>query len=179
MKKMGNDESEHEQSADDHVTRSVAGLDVIPFFVAVRAGAPVIEGEADSKINVEGNRNQQGNPDGPEERAEITQMLRVIIDPARSQKNLQVAQQMSNDEQQENHAGERDDHFLADGGAIKAGEVSHAEIRLAFLFSRSITISGQHVCWAHRLTACVPCRERAGEHRLAASVPLPAWRLVS
>ena len=89
-------------------------------------------------------------------------MLRVIIDPARSQKNLQVAQQMPNDEQHENHAGERDDHFLADGGAIKAGEVGHAEIRLAVLFSRSITISGQHVRWAHRLTACIPCRERAG-----------------
>src|SRR4029077_8305058 len=90
-------------------------------------------------------------------------MLRVIIDPARSQKNLQVAQQVPNDEQHENHAGERDNHFLADGGTIKAGEVGHAEIRLAVLFSRSITISGQHVRWAHRLTACVSCRE----HRLS------------
>src|SRR6478672_7643818 len=106
-------------------------------------------------------------------------MLRVIIDPARPEKNLEIAQQMSNNEQHQNHAGERDDHFLADGGAIKAGEVSHAEIRLAFLFSRSITISGQHVRWAHSLTVCVPRRERAGEHKLAASVPLPAWRLVS
>src|SRR5437763_14437162 len=89
-------------------------------------------------------------------------MLRVIIDPARSQKNLQVAQQMPNDEQHENHAGERDDHFLAGGGAIKAGEVGHAEIRLAVLFSRSITSSGQHVRLAHRVTACVLCWKRAG-----------------
>src|SRR5207237_8543630 len=110
MEKMENNEGKHNQSAHDHVAGSVARLDVIPFFVAVRAGTPVIEGEADSKINVEGNRNQQGNPDGPEERAEITQMLRVIIDQARSQKNLQVAQQMSNDDKQENHPGEGHDN---------------------------------------------------------------------
>ena len=89
-------------------------------------------------------------------------MLRVIIDPARSQKDLQVAQQMSNDEQHQNHADERDDHFLADGGAIKRGESGHEQIRLAFLFSRSITISGQHVRWAHRLPACVPLGPRCG-----------------
>ena len=53
MEKMKNDESKHDQPAHDHVARSVACLDVIPFFVAVRAGTPVIECEADSKINVE------------------------------------------------------------------------------------------------------------------------------
>ena len=93
-------------------------------------------------------------------------MLRVIIDPARSQKNLQVAQQMPNDEQYENHAGERDDHFLADGGAIKAGKVGHAEIRLAVLFSRSITISGQHVRWA-QANQPVVLAESAPGHRFS------------
>ena len=73
----------------------------------------------------------------PEERAEIAQMLRVTIDPVRPEKNLQIAEQMADDEQHQNDAGDRDDHFLADGGAIKGGEVGHAEIRLAVLSWRS------------------------------------------
>jgi len=56
MKEMKNDESEHNQPAYDHVARSVACLDVIPFFVALRPGTPVIERETDRKINVEENR---------------------------------------------------------------------------------------------------------------------------
>jgi len=57
MQEMKNDEGEHNQPAHDHVARSVARPDVIPFLVALRAGTPVIEREADSKINVEENRN--------------------------------------------------------------------------------------------------------------------------
>src|SRR2546423_8049449 len=59
-------------------------------------------------------------------------MLRIIIDPTRPKKNLQVPQQVSNDEQHQNHAGERDDHFLADGGAIKRGESSHEANTVVF-----------------------------------------------
>ena len=57
MEKMENNERKHNHPAHDHVSGSVACLDVIPFFVAVRAGTPVFEREADSKINVEENRN--------------------------------------------------------------------------------------------------------------------------
>src|SRR4029077_18566165 len=57
MKKMENNERKHNQPAHDHVARSVACLDVVPFFIAVWAGTPVIEREADGKINVEENRN--------------------------------------------------------------------------------------------------------------------------
>ena len=87
-------------------------------------------------------------------------MLRVIIDPARPQKNLEIAQQMSNDEQHQNHAGERDDHFLSDGGAIKRGESGHEANTVVFF----------NLAFNH---------DRALTHRLVASVPLPAWRLVS
>src|SRR4029079_2689549 len=51
MKKMKNNEREHNQPAHDHVARSIACLDVIPFFVALRAGTTIIESEADRKIN--------------------------------------------------------------------------------------------------------------------------------
>ena len=64
---------------------------------------------------------QQCDAYQPKERAEVAQVLRVIIDPPRPEKNLQVSQQVPDDEQHQNHAGERDDHFLADGGAIKRG----------------------------------------------------------
>src|SRR4030095_17263597 len=67
-------------------------------------------------------------------------MLCVIIDPARSEKNLQVTQEMTDDKEHQDHAGEGDDHFFADGRAIKCAKGSHREIRLAFLFLRSITI---------------------------------------
>jgi hypothetical protein len=59
-------------------------------------------------------------------------MLGVIIDPTRSEKNLQVAQQVSNDEQHQNHSGKSDDHFFTDGGAIKRGESSHEGSTLSF-----------------------------------------------
>src|SRR5205823_6418248 len=36
------------------------------------------------------------------------------------------------DEQHQNHAGERDDHFLADGGVIKRGESSHEANTVVF-----------------------------------------------
>src|SRR5919201_3313979 len=88
---------------------------------------------------------------------------------------------MPNDEEHQNDAGERSDHFFTDGRAIKRGESGHEEIRLAFLFSRSITImrsrntdfpvcassgvllrceyrygSGQNVRWAHRPGGYIP-----------------------
>ncbi len=67
---------------------------------------------------------------------------------------------MPNDEQHQNHAGERDDHFLADGGAIKRGESGHEANTVVFF----------NLAFNH---------DRALTHRLAASVPLPAWWLVS
>src|SRR6266513_5706452 len=54
-------------------------------------------------------------------------MLRIIIDPTRPKKNLQIAQQVTKDEQHQNHPGKGNDHFLAYGRAIKAGEVGHED----------------------------------------------------
>ena len=49
-------------------------------------------------------------------------MLRVSVDPFRSEKNLQVAEQMTDDEQDQNDTGHRDDHFSADGRMAKLGD---------------------------------------------------------
>jgi hypothetical protein len=98
----------------------------------LRAGAPVIEHETDRKINVEENCNQQGNAHDPKEWAEIAKMLGVIIDPTRSQENLQISKEMPDDEEHQNDAGKGDDHFLTNGRAIKRGESSHEGSTLSF-----------------------------------------------
>ena len=57
---------------------------------------------------------EKDDADQPEQWPEIAQMLRVGIDPFRPEKDLQVAEQMANDEQDQDHAGEGDDYFSAD-----------------------------------------------------------------
>ena len=59
-------------------------------------------------------------------------MLGVIIDPTRSQKNLQISKEMPDDEEHQNDAGEGNDHFFANGRAIKRGESSHEANKVVF-----------------------------------------------
>ena len=42
-------------------------------------------------------------------------MLGVAVDPLRSEKNLQVAEEMADDEQDQDHPGHRHDYFPANG----------------------------------------------------------------
>jgi hypothetical protein len=60
-------------------------------------------------------------------------MLRIIINPARAEKYLQISKEMPNDKEHQNDAGEGNDHFFPDGRPIKRGEGIHAQIQLAFL----------------------------------------------
>ena len=46
---------------------------------------------------------------------EFAQMLGVAVDPIRAEENLEVAEQMPDDEQDQDHAGHRHDHFPSDG----------------------------------------------------------------
>src|SRR5260370_1203118 len=59
------------------------------------------------------------------ERTEIPEVLRVTINPIWSNKNLQVAEQMSDHEKNQNDAGNRDDHFFSNGRPIKSRQQSH------------------------------------------------------
>jgi hypothetical protein len=63
---------------------------------------------------------EQENSDQPKQRTEILQMLRVTIDPIRADENLQIPEQMSDHEKDQNDAGDRDDHFFPDRRAIKS-----------------------------------------------------------
>jgi hypothetical protein len=51
--------------------------------------------------------------------------LRVTVDPIRAQENLQIAQEMSDNEKDQNDARDRNDHFLSNGRAIKSSEDIH------------------------------------------------------
>ena len=64
-------------------------------------------------------------------------MLRVTVDPIRSEKNLQIAEQMSDDEQNQDDSRDRDDHFFSDRRAIKICQNIHA---------KNILHYGDHVC---------------------------------
>ena len=79
-------------------------------------------------------------------------MLRIIIDPTRSEKNLQVPKEMPDDEDHQDNAGEGNDHLFSDGRAIKRGEGSHEDNTLSFF-----ALAFNHVpAPEHRPLFCVP-----------------------
>ena len=56
-------------------------------------------------------------------------MLRVAVDPIRAEENLQVAEQMSDDEEDQNDARDRDNHFFPNRRAIKSCQNIHVTSR--------------------------------------------------
>ena len=87
--------------------------------------AAILDRELDRVINVEDDDHEQERPDDPEERAELAQLLGVAVDPLRSEENLQIAEEMADDEQNQDQPGHRHDHFPANGGAMKGGYGGH------------------------------------------------------
>src|SRR2546423_10609784 len=101
---MKNDEREDKQAADHHVARRPARFHVISLAVMVGTRSTILDREQDREINVQEHADQQERANHPEQRAEIAQMLRVSVDPFRAEKNLQVPEQMTNHEQDQNYA---------------------------------------------------------------------------
>ena len=62
---------------------------------------------------MEHNIEEKKPADDPQHRAQLAQVFRVRVDPILSEKNLQVAQEMSDDERDQDNAGDRDDEFFA------------------------------------------------------------------
>lgn len=69
--------------------------------------------------------NEQKRSHNPEQRAEVVEVLRVAIDPARPEEDLQVAEEMTNDEQDENKSRRRHDHLSANSRVMQGGDVRH------------------------------------------------------
>ena len=75
----------------------------------------VLDREPDRVINVEDDDEEQNAADDPEERPKLPEVLGVAVDPLRPEENLEVAEEMADDEQNQDHPGHRHDYFPADG----------------------------------------------------------------
>ena len=114
VREVVNDKCQHDQSAHYHVTRGKRRFDVTLIDVRLRAGAPVFNCQLDGHVDVSNDRGEEKNSDQPKERPEITQMFRVTIDPIRSDKYLQIPEQMPDHKKDQNDAADRDDYFFSD-----------------------------------------------------------------
>src|SRR5437899_4384870 len=68
VEQMKNDKREHNQSADDHVTRSPACSHVLPVDVRLGTGAAIFDREQDGEIDMQNHRNQKEDTNEPEQR---------------------------------------------------------------------------------------------------------------
>lgn len=114
MGKVVEDERENKETARRHRAGSKGGFDVLFFCVSNRPGAAVIDGQTNRVINVQHDRDEEENAERPEQRSKRTQMLRVAVDPVRTEKDLQVAEQMSDNESNQDQPCDRDDELLPD-----------------------------------------------------------------
>jgi hypothetical protein len=75
----------------------------------------ILDRELDRVINVEDNDEEQKAADDPKELSKLPEMLSVTVDSLRPEENLEVAQEMADDEQNQNHASHRHNDLPADG----------------------------------------------------------------
>ena len=119
MREVIGDKSEHNQPAHHHVARGKRCFDVAFVDIGFGTGTPVFNCQLDSHPDVNNDDGEEKNPDQPKERPEVVEMLGVTIGPIRSDKYLQIPEQMSDHKKDQNDAGDRDDHFLPDRRTIK------------------------------------------------------------
>src|SRR5262245_18963541 len=108
---MENNEGKDDEAADDHVTRRPTRFRVTSFAVVLRSRATIFDREQNGKVNVKQHCEKKKCANYPEQRAEIAQMLGVTVNPIGADKNLEVSQQMSDHEQNQNYASDGDNHF--------------------------------------------------------------------
>src|SRR5216684_988830 len=125
MRKMVDEKGEDDHAAHHHVARRESSFDVFLFDIAFGSRAPVIDREPDCHVNVDDDGSQEHGANNPKQRTELTQMLGVTVDPVRPEKDLQIAEQMTDDEQNQNDSRERDDDFFPNGGLVKSGKSGH------------------------------------------------------
>src|SRR6266487_5695683 len=125
MRDVVNDKRKHDQPAHHHVTGSKCCFHILPIHVCLRSRTAVFDCELNRNVNVNENSSEEEQADQPKQRAEVAQVLRVTVDPIRTQKNLQITEQMSDNEKDQKDARDRNDHFLSNGRAIESSEDIH------------------------------------------------------
>jgi hypothetical protein len=97
----------------------------VPINIAFGPRTAIFNGQLNRDIDVNDDRPKQEYADCPKQRPELTKVLRVTVNPIWTQKDLQIAEEMSDNENNQDNAGDRDDHFLSNGRAIESGENVH------------------------------------------------------
>jgi hypothetical protein len=120
MRKVISDKCEHDQAAHHHVTGGKRRFDVAFIYVRLGPGTAILDRKQDREVNVKTNSDEKKSSNQPKERTQIVQVLRVTVDPIGSNENLQIPQQMSDDKKNQNGAGDGDDDFFSNRGAIKS-----------------------------------------------------------
>src|SRR5947207_6096351 len=120
MGNMINNECKHNQAAHEHMAGCKCGFHMFFFDVRHWPSAPVLDRELNRRVNVNGNGGEQKNPNCPEQRPEIPQVLRVTIDPIGPEKDLQVSEQMADYENNKNDARDGYDHLFPDRRTVKS-----------------------------------------------------------
>ena len=110
------------------MSRCEVCFEVMPLDIAFGTCAAIFDRQLNRHINVNNDGREQEQTDYPQQRTEIAQVLRVTVDPIWTQENLQIAEQVSDDEKNQDHARDCDDHFLANGRAIESGENIHDRV---------------------------------------------------
>ena len=91
MREMINNKRQDNEATHHHVTRGKRRFDIVLIDVRFRAGTPVFNRQLDSHVDVNNDRDEEKNSNQPEQGAEIAEMLRLTVDPIRTEKNLQIA----------------------------------------------------------------------------------------
>jgi hypothetical protein len=85
----------------------------------------IFNGQLNRDVNVNDDRREQEHADCPQQRPEVTKVFRITVNPTWIQENLQIAEQMSDNEKNQNNASDCDDHFLSNRRVIEAGKNIH------------------------------------------------------
>jgi hypothetical protein len=85
----------------------------------LRSGTPVFDCQPDGHVDVNNDGGQQKNSNQPQQWAEIMQVFRITINPIRADEDLQIPEQMSDHEKDQNDPRDRNDYFFSNRRAIK------------------------------------------------------------
>src|SRR6266852_2155671 len=98
--------------------RCERGFYVSSVDVRLGPGTAILNREQDREVNVKNDCDDKKTSNQPKKRTQIAQMLRVTVNPIRSDKNLQIPEQMSDHKKNQNDTGDRDDHFFSNRRVI-------------------------------------------------------------
>ena len=121
---------EDDETRPAHRTGSKRRLNGVLEAVVGAPGFFIFKREHRRRPDVEHYRDDQSDAGDPKGRSELVQELSVAVEVVRVLENLEVAEQMTDDEADQNHAGDGHDDFPADGGAEEgANEVHRKELQ--------------------------------------------------